>query len=131
MKNILFFKIYYYMWDRSNEPNKHDDPNRSNGLDDPNSLNNPNGPDDPDGLDNQDKPDNTNGPDDMDGPDDPNEPDDSDEPDEPIKISNGALYNTRNTPQCNVIQTVSPVQCSVSDLNCVTKNDQIKHELRK
>jgi len=26
---------------------------------------------------------------------------------------------------------VSPVQCSVNDLNGVTEKDQIKHELRK
>jgi len=86
MKNILFFKIYYYLWDRSNKPDKHDDSNRSNNLDlpddldknddsngpdDPNRLNDP---DDPGGPDNQDKPDNTDGPDHMDGPDDPDGP---------------------------------------------------------
>jgi len=26
-------------------------------------------------------------------------------------------YSTHNTPQCNVIQSVSPIQCSVTDLN--------------
>jgi len=41
------------------------------------------------------------------------------------------MYSTRNTPQCNVIQTVPSVQCYVTDLNGVTKKDQIKHELRK
>jgi len=30
-----------------------------------------------------------------------------------------------------LIQTVPPVQCSVNDLNDITENDQIKHELRK
>jgi len=34
-------------------------------------------------------------------------------------------------PQCNVTQTVSLVQYSVTDLNDVTEKDQIKHELRK
>ena len=33
------------------------------------------------------------------------------------------MYSTRNTPQCNVIQTMSFVQCSVTDLNGVTEND--------
>jgi len=41
------------------------------------------------------------------------------------------MYSTRNTPQCNVIETMSPVQCSVTHLNGVTKKDQIKHEMRK
>ena len=41
------------------------------------------------------------------------------------------MYSTRNIPQCNVIQAVPHVQCFVTDLNDVTKNDQIKHELRK
>ena len=38
MKNILFFKIYNYLWDRPNESNKHDNPNRSNNADLPNDL---------------------------------------------------------------------------------------------
>jgi len=33
------------------------------------------------------------------------------------------MYCTRNTPQFNVIQK--------TDLNGITKNDEIKHELRK
>jgi len=35
------------------------------------------------------------------------------------------MYGTRNIPQYkyNVIQIVSHVQCSVTDLNDVTKND--------
>jgi len=41
------------------------------------------------------------------------------------------MYSTRNTPQCNVIQTMPPVQYSVTHLNGVTKKDQIKHEMRK
>jgi len=41
------------------------------------------------------------------------------------------MYNTHNTPQCNVIQTVPHVQCSVNDLNGVTEKNKIKHELRK
>jgi len=39
------------------------------------------------------------------------------------------MYSTRNTPQCNVIQTMSPIQCSITDLNDVTEKDQIKYEL--
>ena len=72
MKNILFFKIYYYLWDRPNKPDKHDNHNRSNnsnlhddldknndlnGPGDPKRPNDPNGPDDPDEPDDQDKPD--------------------------------------------------------------------------
>ena len=34
-------------------------------------------------------------------------------------------------PIQTLIQTVPPVQCSVNDLNGVTENNQIKHELRK
>jgi len=41
------------------------------------------------------------------------------------------LCNTRNTPQCNVIQTVSHVKCFVTFLNSVTEKDQIKNELQK
>jgi len=41
------------------------------------------------------------------------------------------MYNTHNTPQCKVIQTVSPLHCSVSDVNSIREKDQIKHELRK
>jgi len=93
MKNILFFKIYYYMWDKTNDSDKHEDPNRPNYLDlpdDPEKLDDPDGSNDPNGLDNLDRPD---GPDDLDEPDDLNKPDASDEtdyldrtddPDEPV-----------------------------------------------
>jgi len=53
MKNILFFKIYYYLWDKSNEPDKHDVPKRSNNPDLPDDLDkndDSNEPDDPDKL---------------------------------------------------------------------------------
>ena len=59
MKNILFFKIYYYLWDRPNEPDKHDNPNRSNDSDLPDDLDkndDSNGPDDQNGLDDPDRP---------------------------------------------------------------------------
>ena len=65
MKYILFFKIYYYLWDRPNEPNKHDDPNRSNNPDLPNDLDkndDSNEPDDPNRPNDLNGPDNTNGP---------------------------------------------------------------------
>jgi len=68
MKKILFFKIYYYLWDRPNEPDKNDDPNRSNNPNLPNDL---------------DKNDNLNGPNDPNRPNDPNGPDDPDEPNDP------------------------------------------------
>jgi len=38
------------------------------------------------------------------------------------------MYNTRSTPNT---KCGSPIQCSVNDLNGVTENNQIKHELRK
>jgi len=68
IKNILFFKIYYYLWDRPNKPNNHDDLNRSNDPDMPNDL---------------DKNNDSNGPDDPNKPNDPNMPDDPNDPDGP------------------------------------------------
>ena len=76
-KNILFFKIYYYLCDRLNNLDKHDDPNRPN---DPNLPNDPDKHDDLDGLDDPDGSNDLNGPDDSNMPDDPNELDDSDGP---------------------------------------------------
>ena len=72
MKNILFFKIYYYLLDRPNEPDKHDNPNRSNDPylpDDPDKHDDPNEPNDPDEPDDPYGPDNPDGLDDPDGPD--------------------------------------------------------------
>jgi len=77
MKNILFFKIYYYLWDRPKESDKHNDSNRSNNPDLPDDLdknNNSNGSDDPN------RPNDPNG---LDNPDDPNGPDDTDDPNGP------------------------------------------------
>jgi len=79
MKNILFFKIYYYLLDKHNEPDKHDDQNRSN---------NPNLPDNLDKNDDLNGPDDPKGPNDPNGPDDPNRTDDSNGPDDPDELDN-------------------------------------------
>jgi len=37
-EKYIIFKIYYYLWDRPNESDKHDDLNRSNDPNLPNDL---------------------------------------------------------------------------------------------
>ena len=89
-KNILLFKIYYYLWDRPNEPNKHDDLNRSN---------------DPDLPDDLDKNDDSNRHDDPNRPNDPNGPDDPDEPDRNV----GRVRVVWLVRVVGLVQVVGPV----------------------
>jgi len=45
MKNILFFKIYYYLWDKPNDPNRSNDSNLCDDLEKNDDLNESDDPD--------------------------------------------------------------------------------------